>query len=223
MRATQSLESQADSQADEVRSRMLTNIFFTVLQHVSNQIPFITHIFSRLLVTAIAFTIPIFAQNSFSVNDGVDKLVRPRIVQVAATSAAPLNTVELEQKAFQLLNQKRVEVGLSPLIWNESMAKVARLHSTNMANFKFFSHKGLDGLQVDGRAESLGFNKWKGIGENIAYNRGFANPVEFTVERWMLSDSHRENLLDKRWKESAVGIAVTKDGTYYFTEVFWYK
>jgi uncharacterized protein YkwD len=202
---------------------MLTNIFFTVLQHVSTQIPLITHIFSRLLVVVITFSATSFAQNSFTAKDDVEKLVRPRIVQVAATSVAPLNTGELEQKAFQLLNQKRIEIGLSPLVWNESMAKVARLHSTNMANFKFFSHKGLDGLQVDGRAESLGFNKWKGIGENIAYNRGFANPVEFAIERWMLSDSHRENLLDKRWRESAVGIAVTKDGTYYFTEVFWYK
>jgi uncharacterized protein YkwD len=204
---------------------MLTNIFFAVLQHISAQIPLITHIFSRLLVMAIAFTLPIFAQSS--VNEGVDKLARPRVVKVAATSAAPSNTpnntIELEQKAFQLLNQKRVEIGLTQLVWSESMAKVARLHSSNMAAFKFFSHKGLDGLQVDGRAESLGFRKWQGIGENIAYNRGFANPVEFAVERWMLSDSHRENLLDKRWKESAVGIAIAKDGTYYFTEVFWYK
>jgi uncharacterized protein YkwD len=222
MQATQSRESQADRPVTEVRSGMLTNIFFTILQHVSNQIPLITHIFSRLLVVIFAVSATTFAQSSFSTKDGVDKIVRPRIVAVAATSAAPIN-IELEQKAFQLLNKKRIEIGLSPLIWNENMAKIARLHSNNMANFKFFSHKGLDGLQVDGRAESLGFNKWRGIGENIAYNRGFSNPVEFAVERWMLSDSHRENLLDKRWKESAVGIAVTKDGTYYFTEVFWYK
>ncbi len=199
---------------------MLTNVFFLVLQHFSNQILLITHIFSRILVIAVAFTATANAQNL--VKDDADKLVRPRIVAVAATSATP-NTIELEQKAFKLLNQKRVEIGLSPLVWSESMAKIARLHSYNMATFKFFSHKGLDGLQVDGRATSLGLNKWQGIGENIAYNRGFSNPVEFAVERWMLSDSHRENLLDKRWRESAVGIAVTKDGTYYFTEVFWYK
>lgn len=223
MRATQSRESQADRPATEVRSGMLTNIFFVVLQHISNQIPLITHVFSRLLVVVAAFAIPALAQNSFLDKENIEKLVRPRIVKVAATSAAPEKTFELEQQAFQLLNQKRIEIGLLPLIWNENMAKVARLHSSNMAKFKFFSHRGLDGRQVDGRADSLGFNKWKGIGENIAYNRGFANPVEFTVKQWMLSDSHRENLLDKRWKESAVGIAIAEDGTYYFTEVFWYK
>jgi uncharacterized protein YkwD len=222
MRVTQSRESQEDRPVTEVRSRMLTNIFFAVLQHISAQIPLITHVFSRLLVVIIAFSATTFAQGSFSAKDGVDKIGRPRVVAVAATSAAP-NLSELEQKAFQLLNQKRIDIGLSTLVWSENMAKVARLHSNNMASFKFFSHKGLDGLQVDGRAESLGFDKWRGIGENIAYNRGFNNPVEFAVERWMLSDSHRENLLDKRWKESAVGIAVAKDGTYYFTEVFWYK
>ncbi len=201
---------------------MLTNIFFLVLQYVSAQIPIITHIASRLLVVLIFFSASSSAQNTFTANDGVDKIVRPRIAKVAATSAVP-NLTQLEQTAFQLLNEKRVNIGLSPLAWSENMAKVARLHSNNMATFKFFSHQGLDGLQVDGRAESLGFKRWQGIGENIAYNRGFANPVEFAVERWMLSDSHRENLLDKRWKESAVGIAIAKDGTYYFTEVFWYK
>jgi uncharacterized protein YkwD len=222
MQATQSRESLADRPVTEVRSGMLTNIFFTILQHVSNQIPLITHIFSRLFLAVITLSATAFAQGSVGAEDGVDKIIRPRTVKVAATSATP-NTIELEQKAFQLLNQKRVERGLSELTWSENMAKIARLHSGNMANFKFFSHRGLDGLQVDGRAESLGFKKWQGIGENIAYNRGFANPVEFAVERWMLSDSHRENLLDKRWKESAVGIAIAKDGTYYFTEVFWYK
>jgi uncharacterized protein YkwD len=44
--------------------------------------------------------------------------------------------------------------------------------------------------------------------------------VEFAVERWMKSPKHRENLLSSRWKESGIGIAVTGNGTYYFTEVF---
>jgi uncharacterized protein YkwD len=201
---------------------MFTNIFFALVQHVSNQIPLITHIVSRLLVLVLTFCATTFAQSSDFVHDDVEKLVRPRVVTVAATSAAPI-TFEMERQTFRLLNQKRTEIGLLPLAWNDDLAKVARLHSTNMANYKFFSHKGLDGLQIDGRADSFGFKKWRAIGENIAYNRGFDNPVEFTVERWMLSDSHRKNLLDKRWTESAVGIAVANDGTYYFTEVFWVK
>jgi uncharacterized protein YkwD len=133
----------------------------------------------------------------------------------------PVSTLELERQAFDLLNQKRVENGLKPVVWNEEIAKVARSHSQNMANNNFFSHQGLDGRTVDNRADSFGIRNWRRIGENIAYNRGYDNPVEYAVLRWMQSQGHRENLLNDKWKESGVGIAIAPDGkTYYFTQVF---
>ena len=94
------------------------------------------------------------------------------------------------------------------------------MHSNNMANYKFFSHRGLDGRMVNDRADSVGLNKWRGIGENIAFERGYDHPASFAVEKWMESPSHRQNLLGQSWKESAVGIAVAPDGSYYFTQVF---
>lgn len=136
----------------------------------------------------------------------------------AASSAA--RAFQLERQAFEVLNRKRVENGLPPLVWSESMARVARIHSQEMAQFKFFSHIGRSGTMVDERAETLGFKKWKAIGENIAYNRGYNNPAEFACERWMLSPSHRENILNARWKEAGIGVAIAPDGTHYFTEVF---
>jgi uncharacterized protein YkwD len=137
---------------------------------------------------------------------------------ILVTSAAVIN--QLERKAFDILNEKRKENGLPPVVWSEDMAKVARLHSENMAKFKFFSHAGLDGSMVSDRADSLGFSRWKAIGENIAYNRGYENPVEFACQRWMQSQSHRENILNPRWKEAGLGMAITAEGVYYFTEVF---
>lgn len=134
------------------------------------------------------------------------------------------SNAELERQAFELLNQKRTENGLQPVSWNENIAKVARAHSQNMANNNFFSHQGLDGSMVDDRADTAGVKNWKRIGENIAYNRGYENPVEFAVLRWMESQSHRENLLSSKWNESGVGIAVAADGkTFYFTQVFMLK
>lgn len=129
-------------------------------------------------------------------------------------------TMQLEREAFSVLNAKRAEKGLPPLVWSEDMARVARSHSQEMAQFKFFSHAGRNGSMVDDRADSFGFKKWKAIGENIAYNRGYENPAEFACERWMQSVSHRENILNPRWKEAGIGVAITTDGTYYFTEVF---
>ena len=128
--------------------------------------------------------------------------------------------IDLEKTAFALVNQKRAEKGLAPLAWSDEAAKLAKLHSENMAQFNFFNHKGIDGKMVDERADSLGITRWTLIGENIAYNRGYKNPIETAVEKWLLSPTHRQNILDDRWKEAAIGIAVAADGTYYFTQVF---
>lgn len=149
----------------------------------------------------------------------VQNSTKPQTISV--TSAVRI--LELERQAFDILNERRKENGLSPVQWSEEMAKVARLHSENMAKYKFFSHSGQDGLMVSDRADSLGFYRWKAIGENIAYNRGYENPAEFACERWMLSPTHRDNILNRRWQATGVGLAIAADGTYYFTQVFLQK
>jgi uncharacterized protein YkwD len=152
---------------------------------------------------------------------------RPRIVDerraAAVGSSVIVNTANVERAAFQLLNQKRAENGLEPLLWNEQVASVARVHSRNMAEFQFFSHRGLDNKLVSHRADDLKIGKWRSIGENIAYNRGYADPVEKAVDLWLNSSTHRQNLLNIDWKESAVGVAIADDGSYYFTQVFLRK
>jgi uncharacterized protein YkwD len=105
----------------------------------------------------------------------------------------------LEREVFEILNRKRQQSGLPVIGWSDEMAKIARLHSENMARFKFFSHTGIDGLMVSDRADSLGITRWIAIGENIAFNRGYAKPAEFACERWMLSPTHRDNILNPRW------------------------
>jgi uncharacterized protein YkwD len=126
----------------------------------------------------------------------------------------------IEQQIFALINAERSKMGLSELEWSESLAALARLHSDDMANVKFFSHRGSDGSMVDDRADRLGLGSWRSIGENIAYMRGFDDPASLAVEKWLESPAHRKNLLGPNWKESAVGVAMTEDGTYYMTEVF---
>ncbi len=89
-----------------------------------------------------------------------------------------------------------------------------------MAEFQFFDHKGLDNKMVSDRADAVKVGKWRAIGENIAFSRGFSDPIAKAVELWLDSPSHRRNMLSADWKESAVGVAVTEDGAYYFTQVF---
>lgn len=140
--------------------------------------------------------------------------------KVKASLRSGKEAFEIERKVFAIINQKRVDNGLLPLKWSEKMAEIARVHSIEMAEYNYFSHAGLDGSMVNDRADEQGAIDWKSIGENIAFNQGYENPAEFACESWMRSTSHHQNLMNKKWKESGVGVAITKDGRYYFTQVF---
>lgn len=155
--------------------------------------------------------------------DKSNGITRPRVVEkpaAAVKSFVTANTKAFSRTAFEMVNRVRVENGLGPLAWNDELAAAADLHSQNMAEFQFFSHKGLDSKMVSDRADAAGVGKWRSIGENIAYNKGYNDPVALTVQLWLDSPSHRRNMLSADWKESAIGVAVTEEGAYYFTQVF---
>lgn len=188
-------------------------------------------------ILAFFLFLVLFPTNAFNQNRAVEKvpqaylissgdnraaMSRPRYAAADnnRTAGKSKKDFRLEKKVFELINNERADNNLPELDWSDEVAEIARLHSENMANFKFFSHKDLDGWMVNDRADALGISKWRAIGENIAFNRGYNNPAESAVGRWMQSASHRENLLSDRWKESGIGIAIAEDGTYYFTEVF---
>jgi uncharacterized protein YkwD len=149
-------------------------------------------------------------------------VTRTRVADGSSIYREPASSAagDLERRVFKLLNDVRREQGLQDLEWSDDVAAVARVHSLNMADEKFFSHRGSDGSMVDDRADRLGLGSWRVIGENIAYMRGYDDPAALAVEKWMESTAHRKNLLGPNWKESAVGVAITKDGTYYMTQVF---
>ncbi|HYJ90267.1 MAG TPA: CAP domain-containing protein [Pyrinomonadaceae bacterium] len=174
---------------------------------------------AALLLILIGIVSAAFTQNnSASKTAGVGAVTFERARTIFAPSPAAVSSAERE--AFDLINQKRADAGLEPLRWSDELATIARKHSEDMAEFKFFSHRGTDGSMVDNRADKLGISNWSAIGENIAFNRGYTDAASFAVTSWMNSPAHRENLLNKRWKESAIGVAILPDGTYYFTQVF---
>jgi uncharacterized protein YkwD len=125
-----------------------------------------------------------------------------------------------ERRAFDLINAERQRRGMRPLAWDGSLTRLARYHSENMARGGFLSHVDRDGLDLKGRAQVLGLHGWRTLGENIAYNQGYSDPTAFAVERWMVSEKHRENILNSAYTHAAVGVARASDGTFYFTQVF---
>ena len=177
---------------------------------------------AALLLTVVALAAAAISQNNsasgsvgISASATVD-LGRSRYVVPTDTAAV----LAVEREAFDLINKKRADAGLEPLIWNGQLALLAREHSDDMAQSRYFSHKGTDGSMVDTRADKLGIMNWSAIGENIAFNRGYSDAASFAVTCWMESPGHRQNILDKRWNQTGIGAAILPDGTYYFTQVF---
>ena len=125
-----------------------------------------------------------------------------------------------ERRAFELVNRERQRRGLIPLEWDGGLVTLARFHSQNMARGGYLSHIDRGGLDLKARARAVGLQGWRALGENIAYNQGYDDPTAFAVERWMVSEKHRENAMSGHYTHAAVGIARASDGTYYFTQVF---
>lgn len=174
----------------------------------------------KLSIFQAFFLMPILTLSIFSQNQSkISEETRARIVDPSASQAVE-TTFDMEKKAFVLINEIRRINGLKELVWSDEVARIAREHSQSMAMNNFFSHHSLNGAMIDERADAAGLKRWRSIGENIAYNRGYAKPTEFAVECWMKSQGHRENLLNSMWKETGIGVAIAKDGSYYFTQVF---
>ena len=163
------------------------------------------------------------AVKTVTINRSDEKVKTATETSKPTVAKSSFNRAEVERRVFDLVNERRTAAGLSPLSWNENVAGVARYHSQNMADHKFFSHTGADGKKVSNRADALGVKKWHALGENIAYNRGFKSPLESAVQSWMNSPGHRDNILKNDWQESGIGVVVSEDGAYYFTQVFLKK
>jgi len=138
-------------------------------------------------------------------------VMRPAAVAAVAASS-------LEQRAFELINRERARYGLPPLAWDGELCRMARLHSEKMARLNFFDHEGPDG-DLPERARDNGI-RWRSLAENIALNQGYDDPVQLAVDQWMHSAGHRDNILRRIFTHTAVGIARSKDGRVYLTQVF---
>jgi uncharacterized protein YkwD len=94
------------------------------------------------------------------------------------------------------------------------------MHSEDMAQRGYFAHETPEGLEPKDRGRALGILHFRVLAENIAYNKGFADPGAFAVERWMTSGAHRANILYIGFQASAIGSYVAADGSVYLTQVF---
>jgi uncharacterized protein YkwD len=123
---------------------------------------------------------------------------------------------ELVDQVHQRVNEFRRDQGLKPLTIDPIISAQAREHSADMArNGKAISHRGFNERLQDIRKNI----PYRAAAENVAASVGHEDPARTAVEGWKNSSEHRKNMLGD-FSLTGIGIAHSKEGTYFFTQIF---
>lgn len=125
---------------------------------------------------------------------------------VSAT-ASSASTAQLTRATLCLLNQERAERGLGPLRANKRLALAAKRHAADMVRRDYFSHVAPGGTDFVARIRRAGYGA-PALGENLAAGSGEYSTPAATVRGWMDSPGHRSNILNRRFREAGVGVAL---------------
>ncbi|MCW3011323.1 MAG: hypothetical protein JWO90_1727 [Solirubrobacterales bacterium] len=127
-----------------------------------------------------------------------------------APSAATLARVRTATHC--LINQQRTKRGLKKLKSVTTLQRVATAYAKRMAREDFFEHTSPDGGTFLSRIKRTsylrgGLSRWS-VGENIAWATGELATPERIVRAWMASPGHKRNILNSRFTELGLGVAV---------------
>ena len=120
---------------------------------------------------------------------------------------------DLELDTMEQIDAYRSEQGLAPLSVDGFLGDLARAHSEDMLATDTLSHDGFDA-----RADAIIADGAVSAAENVAFNKGFQDPVTTAVEGWIDSPGHHANIVGD-FTHGGVGIAVRGD-TVYLTHLF---
>ena len=116
-------------------------------------------------------------------------------------------------EVLNLVNAERARVGAALLRLADDLQEESAIRAREIV--QSFSHTRPNGSDCF----TVMRNRGRTWGENIA--AGHASAQE-TVEQWMNSDGHRENILNPRFRELGVGYAYEDYSTYqhYWVQLF---
>ncbi len=110
-----------------------------------------------------------------------------------------------------LVNRERAAYGERPLRPNVRLERAAQGHTDSMAFGDYFEHVGPRGQTPLARMRAaryihssrIGFE----VGENIAWGTLQLATPRAIVAAWMASPGHRANILDPRFRDTAIGVS----------------
>lgn len=132
-----------------------------------------------------------------------------------------------ERLLAELINKERITRGLSQLVLEPTLSEVARVHSVEMRDRRYFSHISPtpDRRTMLDRFLARFANPPAKLAENIAQRKesGWAlseQSIRESHEELMKSPGHRANILDPEFTHVGIGIAIDDRGNYWITEMF---
>ncbi len=166
--------------------------------------------------------------------------VPPMMQPFAASRVGQVTTL-----THALINEERVNNGLPPLKYDDSLGRIALSHSRDMAAKNYFAHNSLNGDSFSARYAKAGYNCNRRVGavihkgaENLHQGWQFGRTTvrgdriisrdwlndqrlaEIAVNGWMNSPGHRANILNPLWAWEGIGVAADEQGKLLFTQNF---
>jgi uncharacterized protein YkwD len=133
----------------------------------------------------------------------------PRDRNPSAVPAKQVNALpELESEVLTAINEVRASKGVGPLRLNSGLSGAALGHSVSMAEQGYFSHSDSNGaafwLRIKRKyGPDRRHAKWE-VGENIVWASPGLSSRQ-AIGMWLESRLHRENLLNRTWRELGLG------------------
>ena len=132
------------------------------------------------------------------------------------------------------------------LSYDPKLAEIARLHSQDMINRNYFDHTSPNGKGPTERGLDVGYRCYKEFGtyytEGLAENlfqtylydsyttlNGVRSSYDWntnseiassTVQGWLESYGHRENIMDKDYDKEGIGVVIAPNDQVYITQLF---
>ena len=123
------------------------------------------------------------------------------------------------RKLFSLCNQARVNAGVEPLVLDKNICQVAYTRCNEQIS-SLPGHTRPNGEKFYTAFYEHGL-RYNSCGENIAIVRSVTQAQEVrALELWLNSDSHRELLLDPKFKYSGISVLISEEGYYYAVQLF---
>lgn len=120
------------------------------------------------------------------------------------------NLNQVRAAVFCLINHERETTGEPPLRIDRKLRRAAQAHTDEMVLNNYFDHTGPRGDTLLMRLQTCGYlgNPKDGydVGENIAEAALAQATAKAIVADWMASPGHRANILNRRFKDSGIGV-----------------